>query len=189
LTDQERYQREKAQLVIDHSDALTEVLAALDNVVVAELKSWQDDFADEASPSWYTVLAGTKYARAYRDEWIVDEPVADEPTPAVVYELKIDAETVRSGAPQIELKRTSDTVDPERVYDTLYQDSVQDELQSLSPRHDVRIRSHLDKVHTLEANVEIDLAVGDTIVGQFADRIDSLGPINQVIDQFVADLD
>lgn len=190
MTDQERYQREKAQLVIDHSDALQEVLTALDDVVAAELAAWQDDFADVADSSWNTTVAGNKYARAYHDEWVrpANASAADQ-TPAVVYELQIDSDALRSGAPQIELKRTSDTADPQRVYDALYEESIQEELQSLAPRHDVRIRSHSNKVHTLETNVDIDLAAGDTIGGQFAARIDSLGPINQVIDQLVADLD
>lgn len=190
MTDQERYQREKAQLAIDHSDALKEVLTALDDVVAAELTAWQDDFADVADPSWNTTLAGNKYARAYRDEWVRPATAsAEDQIPAVVYELQIDSDALRSGAPQIELKRTSDTANPQAVYDALYTDAIQDELQSLAPRHDVRIQGHSDKVHTLETNVDIDLAAGDTIGGRFAERIDSLGPINRVIDQLVADLD
>jgi hypothetical protein len=190
MTEQERYQREKAQLVIDHSDALQEVLAALDDVVAAELAAWQNDFADVADSSWNTTLAGNKYARAYRDEWVrqLNASTADQ-TPVVVYELQIDSDALRSGAPQIELKRTSDTADPQRVYDALYEESIQDELKSLAPRHDVRIRGHSDKVHTLETNVDIDLAGGDTIGGRFATRVDELGPINRVIDRLIAGLD
>lgn len=190
MTDQERYQREKAQLVIDHNDALQEVLTALDDVVTAEIASWQDDFADVADSSWNAELAGNKYARVYRDEWVrqTKGSVADQ-TPVVVYELQIDADALRSGTPQIELKRTSDTADPQRVYNALYQESIQEELQSLAPRHDVRIRGQSDKVHTLETNIDIDLAGGDTIGGQFAIRVNELGPINRIIDQFVANLD
>lgn len=190
MTDQERYQREKAQLVIDHSDAVDEVLSALDAVVEAELSSWQDDFADVAASSWNTAVAGNKYARAYRDEWVRSDGVADaDQTPVVVWELQIDADALRSGAPWMELKRTSKTADPERVYDALYDDAIQTELQSLASRHDVRIRGHSDKVHTLETNVDVDLAAGDTVGGRFAARIDSLEPINRVVDQFVAELD
>ncbi|OYR52608.1 hypothetical protein DJ73_10185 [Halorubrum sp. Ea1] len=190
MTDQERYQREKAQLVIDHNDALQEVLTALDDVVTAEIASWQDDFADVADSSWNAELAGNKYARVYRDEWVrPTKGSAADQTPVVVYELQIDADALRSGTPQIELKRTSDTADPQRVYNALYQESIQEELQSLAPRHDVRIRGQSDKVHTLETNIDIDLAGGDTIGGQFAIRVNELGPINRVIDQFVADLD
>jgi hypothetical protein len=190
MTDQERYQREKAQLVIDHNEAIEEALTALDDVVAAELTAWQDDFADVASSSWNTALAGNKYARAYRDEWVrPDRQSTNDETPVVVYELQIDGDALRSGAPQIELKRTSDTAEPESVYDALYEDSIQNRLQSLAPRYDVRIRGHSDKVHTLETDLNIDLAAGDTIGGQFATRLDSLAPINQVIDQLVADLD
>ena len=149
-----------------------------------------DDFADAASPSWNTAVAGSKYARAYRDEWVrPDEGSDGGQTPVVVYELKIDSETLRSGAPQIELKRTSDTADPQRVYDALYEDSVLDDLQSLAPRHDVRIRGHSDKVHSLETTADIDLAAGDTLGGRFASRVDALGPINDVLGRLVADLD
>lgn len=91
-----------------------------------------------------------------------------DPTPVVVYELQVDRDALRSGAPQIELKRTSDTADPQRVYDALYAEDIQEQLQSLAPRHDVRIRGPSDKVHTLETNVDIDLAAGETIGGRFA---------------------
>jgi len=190
MTDQERYQREKAQLAIDHNDALDEVFSALDDVVKAELAAWQDDFADVADPAWNTALAGNKYARAYRDAWIRQDIGSDtDPSPVVVYELQIDSEALRSGAPQIRLKRTSDTADPQRVYDALYEDDIQNELQSIAPRHDVQIRGQSDKAHTLETTVDIDLAGGDTVGGRFAARLNSLDPLNQLIDQFVAGID
>lgn len=190
MTEQERYQREKAQLVIDHNEALTEVQTAFDDVIEAERAAWEDDFADVSSSSWNTDIAGQKYARAYRDEWVPQtEESGDEQTPAVVYELQIDGDVLRTGSPEIILKRNSGTADSEAVYAALYEDSVQNELQSLAPRHDVRIRGRSDMVHTLEVTMDLDLAAGETVGGAFAARIDALAPINQLIDQVVAGLE
>lgn len=188
MTDQERYRREKAQLAVDHSDAIDAVLGALEAVVDDERSSWQDDFADVADASWNTALAGQKYARAYRDEWVLGAD-ADDGTPALVYELQIDADALRGEAVQIELKRNSGSAAPDRVADALYAESVQADLASLAPRHDVRIRGRSDRVHTLEADVSVDLAAGDTVGGRFATRIAELAPINGVLDGVVADLD
>lgn len=189
MTEQERYQREKAQLVIDHNEALNEVQTAFEDVVKAELAAWEDDFADVSSPRWNTYMAGQKYARAYRDEWVLQtEESSEEQTPLVVYELQIDKDNLRTGSPEIILKRTSG-VNQDSVYDALYEDSIQNELQSLAPRHNVRILGRSESTNTLELNVDIELAAGETVGGQFATRIKALDPINQIIDRLVADFE
>lgn len=195
MTDYKKYEREKVELAIEYGPEIQEVKSALQDFVGQELNSWQEDFLASAPDNWDADLGGRVYPRLFHQNWLFDNTghidTTEEANLILNYVSKIDEESLLNGNLSIEFKRRSSYDDrlEEKAYDRLYSEEIQSQLRSLADDHNLTLFDRQDSVQVFETPVPLDIGRGETIGGQFAQRVRELQPVNEVINYALSDID
>ena len=196
MTEYEQYEREKVALALEYRSEIHAVKTALDEFVEHELDSWQDDFHAAATDDWQSDVGGNIYAKVYRPDWVRDASGQVVPLDAadfvLNYDVKIASNRFMENQFRMDLQRRSSYSDDkltDEIYGAIYAEAVQSKLRRLANDHDLNLNliEEPSGVKLLQAPLSIDVNRGETIGGQFAERVQELQPVNEIITDAISD--